>query len=64
MIAGKLNRVPGLVLAALAGQSRKLSFMRCYRSCDMNDKELTMKRSKKRTSQKKEAAYGNDPRHY
>lgn len=64
MTAIKLNRMLGLELAALAGQSGKLSLMRCYRSCDVNDKELVMKRSNKRESQEEEAAQENAPRHY
>lgn len=63
MIAVKLNRVLRLELAALAGQSGKLSFMRCYRSCDLNDKEPTMKRSNKRESQEEKAADGSALRH-
>ncbi|KAB1258383.1 hypothetical protein Cadr_000028563 [Camelus dromedarius] len=46
-------RVLTLELAALAGQSGKLLFMRCYRSCDLNDKEPTTKRAKKRQSLKR-----------
>lgn len=63
MIAVKLNKVMGLKLAALAGKSGKLLLMRCYRGCDLNDKEPAMKRSKKRASQEEEAADGNAPRH-
>ena len=63
MIAVKLDRVLRPELAALAGQSGKLSFMGCTRSCNLNDKETAMKRSRKRASQEEKAANGSAPRH-